>query len=226
MDSKDVIKSISYDEAEIMRNIIKLHVPSGIIDCDPTYSVGNFYKRNDINPPIHKFDITPQADGVIQASADNLPLETGSISTLFFDPPFLISTSKNLKKTDWSKRDKEDKSNLIHQRFSSFETPKKLWDFYKGALQEGYRVLKDDEESVMCFKCMDTVSSGKQYLSHIYIINMAIKIGFYPKDIFILLAKQRMHSGKIRQQVHARKFHIYWLILSKSKKINKINYFE
>ena len=37
-----LIKSISYDQAEIIRSILLLHVPSRKIDCDPTYSKGFF----------------------------------------------------------------------------------------------------------------------------------------------------------------------------------------
>lgn len=36
------IKSISYDQGEIIRNILKLHVHSKSIDCDPTFSQGVF----------------------------------------------------------------------------------------------------------------------------------------------------------------------------------------
>jgi hypothetical protein len=42
---KNLISSISYDQGEIINNILRLHVPSYKIDCDPTYSKGNFYKK-------------------------------------------------------------------------------------------------------------------------------------------------------------------------------------
>ena len=48
---KELIKSISYDQGEIIRNILKLHVLQGFIDCDPTYSTGNFYKNTGIQEP-------------------------------------------------------------------------------------------------------------------------------------------------------------------------------
>ena len=38
----DVIRSISYDQTEILLSILRLHVSSGAIDCDPTYSKGQF----------------------------------------------------------------------------------------------------------------------------------------------------------------------------------------
>jgi hypothetical protein len=64
------------------------------------------------------------------------------------------------------------------------------------------------------------VSSGKQYLSHVEIINMAREIGFYAKDLFILEAKNRLIDPRIKKQQHARKFHSYFLVFEKKKGIN------
>lgn len=44
-------------------------------------------------------------------------------------------------------------------------------------------------------------------MSSEYYWYIAKKIGFYTVDEFILLAKNRLHSGKIKKQYHARKFH-------------------
>ena len=41
-----MIKSISFNQDEIIENIIHSYIPNGIIECDPTYSKGNFYKNN------------------------------------------------------------------------------------------------------------------------------------------------------------------------------------
>lgn len=58
-----MIKSVSYDQAEIIQNILKLHVPAHVIDCDPTYSKGNFYNNTGIIPPKYRYDISPQGGG-------------------------------------------------------------------------------------------------------------------------------------------------------------------
>ena len=48
-------------------------------------------------------------------------------------------------------------------------------------------------------------------------------MGFYIKDLFILLAKNRIVANwQLKNQKNARKFHCYYLVLQKSKK--KINY--
>ena len=91
-----VIKSISYDQSEIIKWIIQLHIKSGKIDCDPTYSKGNFYNNTGIEKPKYIFDISPQTEDTIKADARNLPLEDKSINSIMFDPPFLATTGKSI----------------------------------------------------------------------------------------------------------------------------------
>ena len=75
----------------------------------------------------------------------------------------------------------------------------------------------------MIFKCQDKVSSGKQYFSHVYVQKEAIKYGFYPLDLFILLAKNRIVADwQKANQKHARKFHSYFWVFKKCNK--KIKY--
>lgn len=74
---------------------------------------------------------------------------------------------------------------------------------------------------ILVFKNQDTVSSAKQYFSHCAIMNMALKNNFYPKDLFILLAKQRIIGGMHHNQQHARKFHCYyWVFVNENSKVD------
>ena len=213
----EVIKSISFENAEIIKNILDLHIPNHKIDCDVTYSKGNFYKNTEIEAPRLKFDILPQTADTIQADCRDLPLGDNSIKCLMFDPPFGIAKGESLKKHT-------EGQNIIANRFSSFENPKQLYSFYEESLKEFYRIL--EPKGVLIFKCQDTVSSGIQYMSHIYIHNMAVDIGFYPKDLFVLNAKNRVISGKHKNQQHARKFHSYFWVFEKgNNKVNKVNQF-
>ncbi len=209
----ELIKSISYDQTEIINGILKLHVKNGKIDCDPTYSKGNFYKNTGIEEPIFKFDINPQTQDTIEADARNLPLENGLLDCIMFDPPFLATTGKSLKDGK--------NNNYINRRFGVFPSEEELHQFYIDAMKEFHRILKDD--GILIFKCQDKISSSKQYLSHVFIINEAIKLGYYPKDLFILLAKNRIVADwQVKNQKNARKFHSYFIVLQKSDK--KIKY--
>ena len=92
----ELVKSIGYDQGEIIRNILRLHVPEGRIDCDPTFSTGAFYNGTGVDPPALRFDIKPQAEGVVEADARHLPLEDDAISCMMLDPPFL-ATKGNIR---------------------------------------------------------------------------------------------------------------------------------
>lgn len=202
-----MIKSISYDEQEIIQWILQLHCKTQI-ELDPTYSKGNFYKGN-FDQPIYKFDLYPQVDGVIEANAENLPLENESINTIMFDPPFLATKGESLII--------DNGSNKINKRFGVYPTEKELHQFYLNALSEFYRILKNN--GILIFKCQDKVSSGKQYFSHKFIMDEAEKIGYYCKDMFILLAKNRLVAEwQLKNQKNARKFHSYFLVFEKSNK--------
>lgn len=207
-----MIKSISYSDQEIISNILKLNDIEKI-DLDPCYSVGNFYKSGKISEPTYKFDINPKFDYVLKHDVRNLPLDNNFLNCVIFDPPFLATTGKSLTVND--------NSNKINKRFSVFKSEKELFQFYIDSLYEIYRILKED--GILIFKIQDKISSGSQYLSHVFVINEAEKIGFYTKDLYILLAKNRIIANwQKKNQQHCRKFHSYYLVFKKCNK--KISY--
>lgn len=204
-----MIKSISYNQYEIIKNILILHSPNGNIDLDPTYSKGNFYNNTGIDKPKYIFDINPQSDEVKYGGSRNLPLENDSIDCEMFDPPFLATTGKSLNDSYGS--------NIIAKRFGVYPSEKELHQFYVDGMKEAYRILRHN--GILMFKCQDKVSSGKQYMSHVFIMNEAIKIGFYPKDLFILLTKNRVVADwQVKNQKNARKFHSYFWVFQKTNK--------
>jgi tRNA G10 N-methylase Trm11 len=198
-----IIKSISFDQDEVIKNIIQLHCPNGI-DVDPTYSKGNFYKN--IKEPRMKFDLFPKTSDTIKSDSRNLPIDDQSINSIMFDPPFIVGHTK------------EKPTGIIGERFHGFRYIKDLWDYYDESLSEFYRITKLG--GVLIFKCQDTVSGGKQHLSHVHIINQAEKIGYYTSDLFVLLAKNRIIGHNHKMQKHARKYHSYFLVFKKVERLN------
>ena len=209
--SRDVIKSYGYSEREIIRNIISLYIPEGAFHLDPTYSKGAFYK--DIPKPLLKFDLVPRLRGVKQADARSLPLESETIKSIMFDPPFLVCSSQSSVENE-----AKEKFNTDKKRFGFYTSMQEhLMPMYYHSLKEFYRVL--EKNGVVVIKCQDTSTSGIQYLTHIEVVNMASDIGFYVRDLFILLAKHRMiapfHTRA--NQKMSRKFHSYFIVLQKSR---------
>jgi hypothetical protein len=206
---KKIISTISYDEQEIIRDILFLHSEGNYIDCDPTYSIGNFYKYG-LTPPAHKFDKTPQIPGVVAATSDNLPMDSESVKTIMFDPPFVLDP------TEYNESD--EGSCIIAKRFTAFKDFDELKIVYSNSLREFYRILSPG--GIVIFKCQDVVSGGKNHFSHCWVMYESMKHGFFPKDLFILLAQNRITDG--REQQHARKFHSYFWVFKKTK--CKVNY--
>lgn len=211
-----MVKSISYSQTEIIDWILQLHVPSHKIDCDPTYSKGNFYHETGISSPQYKYDIIPQSPDVELADCRHLPLEDSTLECIMFDPPFLATSGASL--SEGSK-----KSNIINRRFGVYPSEKALHHFYVESMREFHRVLRDD--GILIFKCQDKVSSGKQYMSHVFVMNEAVKMGFYPRDLFILLARNRLTAAwQIRNQKNARKYHSYFWVFQKTSKTITYDY--
>jgi hypothetical protein len=200
------VKSVYSSNFEVITNIMELY---GIeqFDLDCTYSKGSFWK--DLSQPKLKSDIYPINDTVINASSENLPFESDSMSSIMYDPPFVV-----VGKTY---RNNKEGSSIIAKRFEGYETFNHLKSNYYNSLKELYRVCKKGGYVIM--KCQDTVSGGKNHFSHVMVMNMAMEMGFYPKDLFILLAKMRINSfgSKWTKQEHARKYHSYFWVFEKVK---------
>lgn len=204
--NETIIKSIDYDQVNIIKNIIKLHCPEGI-ECDVTYSKGVFYKN--LQPPKFKFDIEPEVKGVAKSDCRDLPVKDESFSSIMFDPPFVASMPK------------KEATGIITKRFGYYKSvPHELWEMYWAAMKELNRVLKPG--GTLIVKCQDTIDSGKQCFSHVELINYGIKLGLYPKDMFVLLAKIRIIGHNHHKQQHARKFHSYFLVFKKQP--SKVEY--
>lgn len=207
-----MVKSISYDQQEILGWILRLYVPSGRFDVDPTYSKGVFYKNGVISEPLFKSDLYPQYDDVIQADCTALPLGDSSVDSIIFDPPFLATTGPSLSSSD--------DNNVINKRFGTYPSEQTLFEMYEKSLAEFHRILRPD--GILVFKCQDKVSSGKQIIMHNKILNAASLSGFSCEDIFVLLAKNRIVADRqIKNQKHARKFHSYFLVFRKAKQTKR-----
>lgn len=202
------IRSISDNQEEIINNILNLHSPNKKIDVDVTYSKGVFYKSGVVTEPTMKFDLEPQTPDTIKSDSSDLPIESESVNTIMFDPPFVIAGETYKNNTD-------SNSSKIAKRFSAYKNFDELKEHYYNSLKEFYRVLK--KGGIVIFKCQNTVSGGKQLFSHYFILKLALEIGFYPKDEFVLLSKSKMTSfgGRWKTQQHAMKYHSYFLVLKK-----------
>lgn len=194
-----MIKSVSYDQHEILSNILELNNIDSF-DADISYGNGSFYSDY-IKPPELKFDIDPQCDGVSKASSCTLPLQDNAINSIVFDPPFLTHIKNG-----------REHGSIMAKRFSGYWSYNELEKHYKETLKECYRVL--NKKGILVFKCQDIIHNHKIHATHINVVNWSEGM-FRLKDLFILAAKSRI--GHNKKQQHARIYHSYFLVLEKLK---------
>lgn len=207
----NLVKSVYETNYDVIKNIMELYKIDRF-DLDCTYSTGNFWKG--LPTPTHKTDLYPSNDETIEANSENLPFENESMRSIMYDPPFVI-VGKTFKEN-------KEGSSVIAKRFFGYTKYDYLKNNYYNTLKELFRVC--EKGGFVVVKCQDTVSGGKNHFSHVMVMNMALELGFYPKDMFILTAKMRINSfgGRWNKQEHARKYHSYFWVFEKIKP--KVNY--
>jgi len=200
-----MIKSINYNQTEILRDIITLYVPDDFandycgIDVDLTYGCGGFYKNKLVPEPRYKFDLIPLGPGVVAADSKKIQFSPESVRSIIYDPPFTAG-----RKTG---------QGLIHQRFTGYRAMDDAWEDYRLTLIDCYRVLR--KKGVLIVKIQATVSGGKQWDSPFFIKSVAQQLGMEFLDEFVLLSRGRMVGHNHAIQQHARKFHSYFLVFRK-----------
>ncbi len=203
-----VIKSTSYDQMEILDNIIGLHLDAPTFDVDLTYGNGRFYSGG-IPMPLHRFDIDDTLDNLTESrSSSDTGLPDNTTTSCIFDPPFLTYVRRNRT---------GNSSMVMARRFSGYWSLDELEEHYERTIMEASRILQ--HKGVMVIKCQDIIHNHRLIPIHVSCINWAVKHGFRMKDMFIQIAKHRMPMSNRRgTQKHARVFHCFWLVLQRWRK--------
>lgn len=200
-----IIKSVSYDQQEILNWIIKLYIPAGYIECDYTFSIGVMYRDNKVVTPQWRFDKYPKQGmfkegGVLDLKDADRLIEDGTLHSSIIDLPFLITKRK------WTRNSK------VAQRFNTFDNIDEAIDANKYLLELSYRKLKN--KGILILKTQDIYTEAKQIWMHRYVQEWAEEIGYKLIDMFILVAKSRMLVDGLNQRV-ARKYHSYFFVFKK-----------
>lgn len=205
MKTKDIIRSISSSQDEILASIIELHCPDGF-DCDLTYGNGSFWSGTPSMTPAIKFDKEPLS-GAAYGDSTAISLPDSSLSSVVFDPPFLT----------YIRSGRTGNGNMaLAKRFAGYWEYQELSDHYKKTISECARVLKKD--GVLVFKCQDIIHNHRMHCTHANVIKWAEDNAFRLLDLFILQAKHRMPSpNRAGRQKHARIFHSYFLVFKNLK---------
>lgn len=198
--------------ADLFPRILDLHVRPGSVIADVTYGTGVFWR----NVPKGKYTLrsTDIADGV---DCRKLPYQAASLDCVVLDPPYMegFFRRSNHHKAGGGTHStfRNYYSNGDERAEGTAKWHQAVTDLYFKAGHEAHRVLK--ENGILIVKCQDEVSANRQWLTHIEIYNEYAQIGFYCKDLFVVVRENRPVVARLKQQVHARKNHSYFMVFVK-----------
>jgi hypothetical protein len=206
--------------------ILALHVPKGATVADVTYGRGAFWRGvPDGDYTLLASDIAAKADdrpapvrGRVRSGVDcrDLPYGDDSIDCVVLDPPYMEGLFR--------RREDHLAGSGTHASFRTAYSHGKAtaggpkWHaavvaLYAAAAREAYRVLKPG--GVFIVKCQDEVSANTQRLTHVEIVTGCESLGFYAKDLFVVVRRNRAGVSRLKRQEHARKNHSYFLVFRK-----------
>ena len=208
-----VLSAYVGNNADVFPSVLRLHVPEGSKIADVTYGKGVFWRK--IN--VEEYDLHPSdiADGI---DCRDLPYKDASFDCLVFDPPYMEGFFRN----ENSIKAGAGTHNTFRDHYSNgHEAPRTgggKWhaavvELYVDGGREAHRVLRDG--GVLIVKCQDEVSANRQNLTHVEIINSYAELGFFCKDLFVVVRPNKPGMSRLLKQVHARKNHSYFLIFVK-----------
>ena len=71
------------------------------------------------------------------------------------------------------------------------------------------------DRGVFIVKCQDEVSANRQNLTHVEVITAYADMGFFCKDLFVVVRPNKPGMSRLLKQAHARKNHSYFLVFVK-----------
>jgi hypothetical protein len=213
--SNVVMSAFVSGNAEVFPQILNLHVPVGAKIADVTYGTGVFWRNVDLSR--YTLLATDLSEGV---DCRALPYEAESLDALVLDPPYMEGLLRNnvahKAGSGTHSAFREYYSNGNETNHGGPKWHAAVSDLYYKAGHEAGRVLKPN--GVMIVKCQDEVSANRQWLTHVEIINYYEGLGFYCKDLFVIVRQNKAVVARLLKQVHARKNHSYFLVFIKMPK--------
>ena len=197
--------------ADVFPRILDLHVPSGAIIADVTWGKGVFWKQ----VPKGRYEIHATD---LQSGTDcrRLPYPDGSHDCVVLDPPYMEGLFRRSRDHLAGAGNYAAFRNHYSNGEQTNDGPKyhaAVLDLYFRAGREAHRVLRN--EGILIVKCQDEVSANQQRLTHVELINEFERLGFYTKDLFVVVRTNRPAMSRLLRQEHARKNHSYFIVFVK-----------
>lgn len=224
-----ILSAYVRDNEDVFLDILDLHVPTGSKIADVTFGKGVFWNKVDTE----KYHILPSDKHLKtetiqkwkhlnpQSGIDcrNLPYANNELDCIVLDPPYMESFYRE-KLEHIGGQGTHSAFRASYSSNEGVELSDGKWHeavirMYEKAGTEAFRALK--EQGVLIVKCQDEVSANKQRLTHVEIITGYEALGFYTKDLFIVVRNNKPVVSRLVKQIHARKNHSYFIVFVKQK---------
>lgn len=198
----------------VFADLLRLHVPEGSLVADVTYGKGVFWRE--VPDGAYRVAASDLQSGV---DCTRLPYADKTFDALVLDPPYMEGLFRPVRAqlagsgTHAPFRARYSCGAVAPGRGPKYHEA--VLDLYYRAGAEAYRVLRP--RGVFVVKCQDEVSAGRQRLTHVELLNHYAD-RFHAKDLFVVVRAQRPGVSRIKRQLHARKNHSYFLVLTVRRK--------
>ena len=208
-----VLSAHAGGNAELFPRILALHVPDGALIADVTFGQGVFWRQ----VPPGRYRVLP-SDIATGTDCRALPHADGALDALVLDPPYMEGLLRPKADTRGGLGSHAALRTFYDSGGGGVGPGGGRWhqavlDLYLDAAREARRVLCD--HGILIVKCQDEVSANRQELTHVQIITGLAALGFYARDLFVLVRSGRPGIARLLRQVHARKNHSYFLVFQK-----------
>jgi hypothetical protein len=190
----------------LIREVARLYILNGDVVADATYGLGVFWRLTDTTRfTLWKSDILPRHPDVKPYDLRKLPYRDGSVDVGVLDPPYKHNPGRNAV-NDEQYQNSATTSGMNHADI--------MTGLYEAGMREMLRVIKHGGRLLV--KCMDQIQGSTQCWSHIEIHDRAVAMGWYARDLFIVVPTSK--TGDCwKTQEHARKHHSYLWVFQKGK---------
>ena len=203
------------NNAALVKEVSDFYISDGQYVADVTWGKGVFWKMVDTSRfYLFPSDIITLKDVGFDYDFCHLPYPDGVFHHVVLDPPYVHNPGRL----------------IVDANYQNANTTKGFYHIdimglYKKGMAEALRCLK--EGGRVWVKCQDQIESGYQRWSHVEIHDMAIELGLFGKDLFVLKQRGRPHIQH-KRQLHARKAHSYLWIFQKptAKEIRELQRYE
>jgi hypothetical protein len=187
--------------AQLIRHVAQLYVPGGALVADVTYGRGAFWTHTDTS----RFTLLASDRLTCPARPYDfrqLPYRAESLDVVVLDPPYIHNPGTHV--TNHAYKNAETTAGMYHAD---------IMQLYRDGMTEAVRVLRGPGQ--LWVKCKDEVESGTQRWSHLEICTIAVELGLFARDLFILLPHAKPNNMRWPRQQHARKNHSYLWVFTK-----------